>query len=164
MSILKPFFLLLILLLSASIALATQASDGLIVPGKRISGLVLGVPCSTVKKYEFRIEKLHCSKSGLVNGINTPTGGSIWIPMPDNKKMMNGATTAEWIIRTFGNEFLSHFDEEYPGAVAYWLIYKEKGIAFRVVYLRSGFVSGKVDLHSGSSGLQSIMVFNVDIK
>lgn len=132
-------------------------AGGSIVPGESMGEVKLGITSceeARTKDYNFNLS-VECT-DGVVSRAQTNTGGTVWVDT-DQGRLMIGLVTAPAIIRIFGDTFEAHFETEYPQSVAYWLVYRDKGIAFRVLYLDKG----DLQMSSPRSGLQSIMVFKV---
>lgn len=134
-------------------------AGGQVVPGKSMGEVVIGVtPCDEIKKtdYNFNVVDYTC-KNGVVDSIQTNTGGTIWIDDPANStRIQVGYGTILTIVRKHGEDFRADFDHRYPQSVAYWITYKKQGIAFRIIYTDIY----DINIMSERSNLQSIKVFS----
>ena len=145
------FFTLVLSLLLSPLSLHAQETQE-IVPGKSMGPLTLGMLCKDVPDREtlrFSVE-VECDGQGVLRGVSTNTGGSISLGY-----LMVGTVSAPRVIKEFGEHFTATHDATYEQSVAYWLVYSDIGVGFRIVYLDKL----DTDLLSGRSGLQRIRVF-----
>lgn len=130
------FTLLLLVSVPAYAAYSSEHYPSLIVPGERIGATRLGMkrsvieeinrtsPCPVLATYDA---------SGRSTSLETNWGGGCLV----TDKIQVGLPFGP-ALRVFGKPDRIAFDARYPHATAVWIVYQDRGIAFRVLGWHSG--------------------------
>lgn len=127
----RVVYLLLCLFLAVAAGIAQAASDGLIVPGERMGEAALGMTreqIATINAQASCEVEATFDASGRAVRLQTSCGGAL--RMADGTQV---GDTFAWAARALGVWDDAVLDVRYADATAYWFVYRNRGIAFRVL-------------------------------